>query len=66
MLIEDWRSYIEKSRKIPWDSILKSWLHKPCVVNYSRHAQYLPGRIAEYIKEKRKKRMKWFFSLLNT
>jgi len=70
ILLEDWRPYMEKGRKIPWDSILKSWLHKPRVVDYSRHAQYLPGRIAEYIKvnnyDIRKERMKWLISLLAT
>src|SRR5690625_7582083 len=50
ILLEDWRPYMEKGRKIPWDSILKSWLTKPRVVDYSRHSEYLPGRIAEYIK----------------
>lgn len=70
ILLKDWRPYMEKSRKIPWDSILKSWLHKPRVVDYSRHAKYLPGRIAEYIKvnnyDIRKERMQWLISLLVT
>src|SRR5699024_10183096 len=70
ILLKHWRPYMEKSRKIPWDSILKSWLHKPRVVDYSRHAKYLPGRIAEYIKvnnyDIRKERMQWLISLLVT
>lgn len=70
ILLEDWRPYMEKGRKIPWDSILKSWLTKPRVVDYSRHSEYLPGRIAEYIKvnnyDIRKKRIKWLISLLST
>src|SRR5690625_540368 len=70
LLFNDWRPYMEKNRKIPWDSILKSWLSKPRVVDYSRHAKYLPGRIAEYIRvnnyDIRKERMKWLISLLAT
>ncbi|TCP16082.1 hypothetical protein EV207_1951, partial [Scopulibacillus darangshiensis] len=70
ILYEDYRPYMHKSHKIPWDSILKSWLAKPRVVDYSRHAAYLPGRIAEYIKvtnyDIRKERMKWLISLLAT
>lgn len=70
ILLEDYRPYMHKGRKIPWDSILKSWLTKPRVVDYSRHTAYLPGRIAEYIKvtnyDIRKERMKWLISLLST
>lgn len=70
ILHEDYRPYMHKNRKIPWSSILKSWLSKPRVVDYSRHSDYLPGRIAEYIKvanyELRKERMKWLISLLTT
>lgn len=68
ILYEDYRPYMNKGRKIPWNSILKSWLAKPRVVDYSRHAAYLPGRIAEYIKvvdyDIRKERIKWLISLL--
>lgn len=70
ILHEDYRPYMHQGHKIPWRSILKSWLAKPRVVDYSRHAKYLPGRIAEYIKvgnyDIRKERMKWLISLLAT
>ena len=70
ILLKDYRPYMHKSRKIPWDAILKGWLTKPRVVDYSRHTPYLPGRIAEYLKvsnyDIRKERMKWLISLLKT
>lgn len=70
ILYQDYRPYMHKNRKIPWISILKSWLTKPRVVDYSRHAEYLPGRIAEYLKvanyEIRKERMKWLIAMLAT
>ncbi len=70
VLHEDYRPYMNKSSKIPWESILKSWMTKPRVVDYSRYATYLPGRIAEYIKvtnyDIRKDRMRWLISLLST
>ncbi|QQX26313.1 IS21 family transposase [Heyndrickxia sporothermodurans] len=68
ILHAEYRPYMNKSRKIPWSSILKSWLHKPRVVTYSRYSPYLPGRIYEYINISnlsiRKKRLKWLISLL--
>lgn len=68
ILHSDYRPYMHKNRKIPWLSILKSWLHKPRVVAYSRYSPYLPGRIFEYINIEnlmiRKERLKWLISLL--
>jgi transposase len=70
ILFEDFRPYMNRNRKIPWVSILKSWLVKPRVVNYSRFTPYLPGRIAEYLKVTdyriRKERIQWLISLLLT
>lgn len=70
ILYQDYRPYMHKNRKVPWISILNSWLTKPRVVDYSRHAAYLPGRIAEYLKvanyEIRKERMKRLIAMLAT
>ena len=68
IMLEDYRPYMHKSRAIPWHSILKSWLGKPRVVNHSRFAEYLPGRIREYLSIPdftiRKERLKWLIGLL--
>lgn len=68
IMIEDYRPYMHKSREIPWQSILKSWLAKPRVVNHSRFSEYLPGRLREYLMipdmKSRKERIKWLIGLL--
>jgi hypothetical protein len=68
ILYSDYRPYMNKKRDIPWSSILKAWLHKPRVVNYSRYSPYLPKRIFEYLKiddlSIRKERIKWLIGLL--
>src|SRR5690606_41924859 len=68
ILYSDDRPYMNKKRDIPWSSILKAWLHKPRVVNYSRYSPYLPKRIFEYLKiddlSIRKERIKWLIGLL--
>ncbi|RWR04026.1 IS21 family transposase [Siminovitchia fortis] len=70
VLFTDYRPYMHKGRKIPWQSILKSWLQKPRVVTYSRYSPYLPGRIYEYIKIDnlaiRKQRLGWLARMLAT
>lgn len=70
ILYTDYRPYMNKGRKIPWPSILKSWLHKPRVINYSRYSNYLPGRIREYLSidnlNLRKERLSVIISLLTT
>lgn len=70
ILHSDYRPYMNKGRKIPWASILRSWLSKPRVVTYSRYSPYLPGRIYEYINIEslsiRKERLKWLIGLLAT
>lgn len=68
IILEDYRPYMHKSRAIPWQSILKSWLGKPRAVNHSRFSKYLPGRIREYLITPdftiRKDRLKWLIGLL--
>lgn len=68
VLYSDYRPYMNKTRKIHWASILKTWLQKPRVVTYSRFGPYLPGRIYEYLKIDnltiRKERLKWLIGLL--
>lgn len=68
IMIEDYRPYMHKSRAIPWQSILKSWLAKPRAVNHSRFSEYLPGRLREYLiipnSNIRKERLKWLIGLL--
>lgn len=67
-MLEDYRPYMHKSRAIPWQSILKSWLAKPRAVNHSRFSEYLPGRIREYLIIPdftiRKNLLKWLIGLL--
>src|SRR5699024_928585 len=68
ILLKDHRPYMHKNRLIAWKSIIKSWITKPRVVDYSRHAAYLPMRIANYIQvsniDIRKERLNWLLSLL--
>lgn len=68
IMLEDYRPYMHKSRAIPWQSVLKSWLAKPRAVNHSRFSEYLPGRIREYLIIPdftiRKNRLKWLIGLL--
>ena len=54
---------MNKSREIPWHSILKNWLRKPRAIPYSRYFPYLPGRLAHYLSIEdmgfRKERTEW-------
>ena len=43
------RPYMGKSRKIPWEMILRDWRRKLNTVPYSRYWKYLPGRIQHYL-----------------
>lgn len=43
------RPYMGKSRKIPWEMILRDWGRKLNTVPYSRYWKYLPGRIQHYL-----------------
>ncbi|AQQ55541.1 IS21 family transposase [Planococcus lenghuensis] len=70
ILFEDFRPYMHRKRKIPWEGILRGWLTKPRAVPYSRFAPYLPGRIREYLAitdlSLRKDRLKWLIAQLIT
>lgn len=62
------RPYMNRSREIPWQSILKNWMRKPRSITYSRYYPYLPGRIAHYLNNEstglRKARVEWLQSLI--
>nr|WP_144929280.1 IS21 family transposase [Paenibacillus bovis] len=68
VLSEGPRPYINKSREIPWNSILKNWIRKPRSVVYSRYFPYLPGRISHYLSidsmKLRKERVIWLLSCI--
>jgi len=49
ILIDDYRPYMSKRRAIPWHTVVKEWIRKPRVVPYSRYANYLPGRVKDYL-----------------
>ena len=49
ILADDHRPYMNRRRAIPWQAVVKGWLHKPRVISYSRYAKYLPGRIKDYL-----------------
>src|SRR5690625_1097532 len=67
-LSEGPRPYMNRSREIPWQSILKNWIRKPRSITYSRYYTYLPGRIAHYLNNEsmkiRKERVDWLQSLI--
>ena len=62
------RLYMNQTREIPWQSILKNWKQKPRSIVYSRYFPYLPGRIAYYLNinsmKLRKERVEWLLSLI--
>lgn len=68
VVLTDFRPYMKKRRFIPWQDILKDWLHKPRVVGHSRYSEYLPVRIREYLLVPslavRKKRINEIINLL--
>nr|WP_316245660.1 IS21 family transposase [Robertmurraya massiliosenegalensis] len=49
ILLDDYRPYMKKRKALPWMSILKTWIHKPRAVSYSRYKDYLPGRVKDYL-----------------
>ncbi|SFL37785.1 hypothetical protein SAMN04487943_101250 [Gracilibacillus orientalis] len=59
---------MNKTREIPWQSILKNWMKKPRSIVYSRYFPYLPGRIAHYLHieslKLRKERVQWLINLI--
>lgn len=68
VLFEGPRTYMNKTRKIPWKSILNNWMRKPRSIVYSRYFPYLPGRIAYHLnidsRELKKERVRWLLSLI--
>src|SRR5690625_3855885 len=62
------RPYMNKTREIPWKSILANWMRKPRSIVYSRYFPYLPGRIAHHLNiesiKLRKERVKWIYSFI--
>ncbi|WP_245976699.1 hypothetical protein [Oceanobacillus arenosus] len=59
---------MNRSREIPWQSILKNWMRKPRSITYSRYFPHLPGRIAHHLNSEsmklRKERVDWLMSLI--
>jgi transposase len=70
ILLEDFRPYMNKRRALPWLSLIKSWVHKPRVLNHTRYRDYLPGRVKEFLLTDnllvRKKRLESLAALLVT
>lgn len=70
ILLEDFRPYMNKRKALPWQSIIKTWIHKPRVLNYSRYCDYLPGRVKEFLLTDnlliRRKRLESLSTLLVT
>lgn len=68
VLSKDSRPYMNQTREIPWQSILKNWRGKPRSIVYSRYFPYLPGRIAHYLNidsmKLRKERVEWLLSVI--
>jgi hypothetical protein len=70
ILLEDFRPYMNKRKALPLLSIIKTWVHKPRVLNYSRYRDYLPGRVKEFLLTDnlliRRKRLESLTALLIT
>ncbi|WP_324295689.1 IS21 family transposase [Rossellomorea vietnamensis] len=70
ILLEDFRPYMNKRKALPWLSIIKTWVYKPRVLNYSRYRDYLPGRVREFLLTDnlliRRKRLESLSTLLVT
>ncbi|MFP3440804.1 hypothetical protein R0K18_24015, partial [Pantoea sp. SIMBA_133] len=49
ILADDHRPYMNRRRAIPWQMVVKGWIHKPRVIAYSRYEKYLPGRVKDYL-----------------
>ena len=64
------RPYMNKTRELPWASILRMWKRKPRSVSHSRYFNYLPGRITSYLSiespELQKERIEWLMGLIVT
>ncbi|WP_242225420.1 IS21 family transposase [Bacillus cereus group sp. BfR-BA-01380] len=67
IIYQDYRSYMNVKREIPWDEILNDWERKPRSMRYSRFFPYLPERVQTYLlfkKEDNKKRINGLRKLL--
>ena len=49
ILYQGYRPYMNKRNPLPWKSVLKDWLDKQRIVEYSRYERYLPTRIKDYL-----------------
>jgi transposase len=70
ILLDDFRPYMKKRKALPWLSIIKTWIYKPRVIEYSRYRDYLPGRIKDFLLVDnlliRRKRLEGLATLLVT
>jgi len=70
ILLDDYRPYMKQRKSLPWLSIIKTWIQKPRVIEYSRYKDYLPGRIKDFLFVEnlliRRKRLEGLASLLVT
>jgi hypothetical protein len=60
VIYQEFRSYMNKTRAIPWNDILDDWERKPRSVKYSRFFKYLPEKVQAYLiirSEETKKRV---------
>lgn len=67
VIYQEFRSYMNKTRAIPWNDILDDWERKPRSVKYSRFFKYLPENVQAYLiirSEEVKKRVKGLKKLL--
>lgn len=49
ILCQGYRPYMNKRNPLPWKSVLRDWLDKPRMIEYSRYERYLPTRIKDYL-----------------
>lgn len=52
VIYQEFRSYMSKTRAIPWNDILSDWERKPRSVKYSRFYKYLPENVQVYLIKK--------------
>jgi hypothetical protein len=48
ILLDDYRPYMKKRKALPWLSIIKTWIQKPRVVEYSRYTKYLQEELRSF------------------
>lgn len=49
IIYQESRSYLNRTRAIPWNDILDDWERKPRSVKYSRFYKYLPEKVQTYL-----------------